>query len=375
MLGGRGAGGWAWIGLAVLAIIPGMILSLGNFGAADLLQALLFGGTIIGAAFLISWAAEAAQKDFSQSLALALLALIAVLPEYTVDATFAWLAAQDPAYAAYAMANMTGANRLLVGIAWPMVVALIFLRFRRKHVQVGENHGIELVVLLAATFYAFILPFKGSVSLIDSVILAGIFAFYIWRISRLPAREPDLVGPAHLIGELSPWSRRAVTLLLALAAGTAIFTVAEPFARALVDTGVSLGIEEFLLVQWLAPLASESPEFVVVALFAWRNATNSAMGTLMSSKVNQWTLLVATLPLIYSISLGATDPLPLDRRQQGEVLLTAAQSLFAVVLLLDLRLSLVGAGLLFSLSLFKWRCQKPERQSPSLISPLRWRHW
>jgi len=169
-----------------------------------------------------------------------------------------------------------------------------------------------------------------------------------------------------LIGQLSPWFRRAVTLLLALAAGTAIFTVAEPFARALVDTGVSLGIEEFLLVQWLAPLASESPEFVVVALFAWRNATDSAVGTLMSSKVNQWTLLVATLPLVYSISLGMPDPLPLDRRQQGEVLLTAAQSLFAVVLLLDLRLSLVGAGLLFSL--FAIQMALPETRTAVTIA-------
>jgi cation:H+ antiporter len=125
--------------------------------------------------------------------------------------------------------------------------------------------------------------------------------------------------------------------------------VAEPFATSLVATGVSLGIDEFLLLQWLAPLASESPEFVVVALFAWRNATSPAMGTLLSSKVNQWTLLVATLPVVYSISLGMPDPLPLDRRQQGEVLLTAAQSLFAVTLLLDLRLSWVGAGVLFSL--------------------------
>src|SRR5919106_4534151 len=106
MLGGRGAGGWVWIGLAVLALVPGMTLSLGNFGASDPLQALLFGGTIIGAAFLISWAAEAAQKDFSQSLALALLALIAVLPEYVVDASFAWLAAEDPAFAGYTIANM-----------------------------------------------------------------------------------------------------------------------------------------------------------------------------------------------------------------------------------------------------------------------------
>jgi cation:H+ antiporter len=69
----------------------------------------------------------------------------------------------------------------------------------------------------------------------------------------------------------------------------------------------------------------------------------------VSSKINQWTLLVAMLPLVYSIASGGIVALPLDRRQQQEVLLTAAQSLFAVSLLLDLRLSIVGAAMLFGL--------------------------
>ena len=110
-----------------------------------------------------------------------------------------------------------------------------------------------------------------------------------------------------------------------------------------------MGIDEFLLVQWIAPLASEAPEFVVVALFAWRGAATAALGTLVSSKINQWTLLVAMLPLVYSFGVGAPTALPLDQRQQDEILLTAAQSLFAVALLLDLRLSLTGAGALFAL--------------------------
>ena len=125
--------------------------------------------------------------------------------------------------------------------------------------------------------------------------------------------------------------------------------VAKPFATALVDTGTVLGVDEFLLVQWLAPLASEAPEFVIVALFAWRAAGEAALGTVVSSKVNQWTLLVGMLPLIYAIALRAPMPLPLDPRQEAEILLTAAQSLFAIALLLDRRLSLVGAGLLFFL--------------------------
>ncbi len=343
------ATGWVWVAVAALSMVPGIGIALSGVALPDPLRALAYGGAIVGAAFLLSWAAEVVQLDFSQGLALALLALIAILPEYMVDASFAWLAAEDPAYAGYAIANMTGANRLLIGIAWPLVVVLAFLRFRRRRVVLEEAHGLELVVLLAATVYAFWLPFKGNVTLLDMAILGGLFGFYIWRIACLPVEEPHLVGPAKLIGDLPTRRRRAVTGALALGAAAAILLVAKPFAKALVATGVALGIDEFLLVQWLAPLASEAPEFVVVALFAWRGQATAALGTLISSKVNQWTLLVAMLPLIYSVALGQPAPLPLDDRQRQEVLLTAAQSLFGVALLLNLRLSVVGAGALFGL--------------------------
>jgi cation:H+ antiporter len=335
--------GWAWVAGAGLVMVPGVVTSLAGIDGPDPLRALVFGATIVGAAFLLSWAAEAVQLDFSQSLALALLALIAILPEYAVDATFAYLAAEDPAYAGYAVANMTGANRLLIGIAWPMVVVLAWLRFRQRVVELEPGHGLQLLVLLAATVYAFWLPFKSGISLLDMAVLVSLFGFYMWRIARLPAEQPHLVGPAELIGRLPPVRRRAVTALLAGAAAVAILAVAKPFAQSLVETGVALGIDEFLLVQWLAPLASETPEFVVVGLFAWRGMTTPAMGTLVSSKINQWTLLVALLPLVYAVALGRPEALPLDARQQEEILLTA------VALLLDLRLSLVGAGALFVL--------------------------
>jgi len=343
------AAGWQWVALAAGVTAPGLLLALGPVTVPDPVRALVYGIAIVGAAFLLSWAAEVVQLDFSQGLALALLALIAILPEYVVDATFAWLAAEDPAYAGFAVANMTGANRLLIGIAWPLVILLAFLRFRRRAVELEEEHGLELVVLLAASLYALLLPLKGDLTLVDMVVLVGLFGFYLWRIARLPAGQPHLVGPAQRIGQLPPLQRRLTTGGLAIGAAIVILLVAKPFARALVGSGLSLGIDEFLLVQWLAPLASEAPEFVVVALFAWRGASTAALSTLVSSKINQWTLLVAMLPLVYSVALGRPEALPLDERQRQEVLLTAAQSLFALALLLDLRLSLVGATSLFVL--------------------------
>lgn len=337
------------IAVAAFSMVPGFWVRLTHPELEHWAEAALFGLAIVGGAFLLSWAAEVVQLDISQGLALALLALIAILPEYIVDASFAWLAAKDPVYASYAVANMTGANRLLIGIAWPLVLLISYIRFRQTRISLEQGHGLELVILLAASIYALILPIKGSISLIDFVVLVSLFAYYIYRIARLPAQPPHLVGPAQTIGELPKSRRRLATAVMALTPAAIILLVAEPFAEALVETGTEFGIDEFLLVQWVAPLASEAPEFVVVSLFAWRGLTTTALGALVSSKINQWTLLVAMLPLIYGIALGSPDALLLDDRQKEEVLLTAAQSIFAVALLLNLSLSLYGAGTLFVL--------------------------
>jgi cation:H+ antiporter len=340
---------WLGIAIAALSTVPGLTLWLGLYHVSPAAEAIIYGVAIVGAAFMLSWAAEVFQLDVSQGLALAMLALIAILPEYIVDATFAWKAAQDPTQASLAVANMTGANRILIGVAWPLVVLLYFLRTRRTAVELQPSHGLELVVLLAATVYAFIIPVKGTLSWVDFVVLVSLFLVYLWRLAKLPSEEPHLIGPAQTIAALGTRRRRILSGGLALYAAALVLLIAEHFAEALVATGHQLHIDEFFLVQWVAPLASEAPEFVVVSIFAWRRAASAAMGALVSSKINQWTLLVAMLPLVYAISLGALDPMPLDSRQREEVLLTAAQSLFAVILLLDLRLSLWGAGLIFGL--------------------------
>ena len=335
--------------LAATATLPGILLRLGLYHTPYAVEALIYGVAIIGAAFLLSWATEVFQIDVSQGLALALLALIAILPEYVVDATFAWKAAEDPVYAGYAVANMTGANRLLIGVAWPLVVLICWIRTRNRQVELRRENGLELVALLAASVYAFVIPLKGTLSWIDLVVLVSLFLAYLWRLAKLPAETPHLIGPSRAIAGLSPARRRTVSIGMAVAAAAVVLLVAESFAEALIETGTSFGIDEFLLVQWLAPLASEAPEFVVVCIFAWQANANAALGALVSSKINQWTLLVAMLPLIYAISLGRLAPLQLDGRQEEEILLTAAQSLFAVILLLDLRLSLWGAGMIFGL--------------------------
>ncbi len=313
-------------------------------------EALLAGTGIFGAAFLLSWGAEVAQLDVPQALALAFLALVAVLPEYTVDIYFAWSAGKDPTYTAYATANMTGGNRLLIGVGWAAVVVAAWLKTRRRWIAIAHDHGVELFFLLLATLYSFVIPFKATLSVWDAAMLLAIFLGYTIAAARSHVVEPELEGPSEYIAGLGVAARRIAAIMLFLLAGITILMAAEPFAESLIATGRRFGIEEFVLVQWLAPLASESPEFIVAILFALRGNAGAAMGTLISSKVNQWTLLIGMLPLAYGTSAGSFSmPMHLDARQVEEILLTAAQSLLAVVILADFRFSLLEGMVLFAL--------------------------
>jgi cation:H+ antiporter len=320
---------------ALLLPVPWISLVLAGVHGNPLLVAILAGAAILGAAFLLSWGAELIQMDVSQALALALLALIAVLPEYAVDAVFAYQAGRDPIVAqqGYAVANMTGANRLLIGLGWSLVVLLAWWRHGARRVVLERSQALEMSVLLVATAYALVIPFKGELNVFDTVVLLALFGAYAWATARAPSEEPELAGPAATLGRLPTTPRRAVAVALFGVAGCVIFISAEPFAHGLVETGRAFAIDEFLLVQWLAPLASEAPEFIVALLFVWRGQAAAGMRTLVSSKVNQWTLLIATLPLVFSLGAGNLGGMPLIERQQHELWLTAAQSLFAVVLI------------------------------------------
>ena len=357
------------LGLAFAATVPGLVLRATGAHVPEALAALLFGLAIVGAAFLLSWAAEVAQLDVSAGLAIAVLAFIAVLPEYAVDMVFALkggnaVQAFGPAChppgapgetaCSLALANMTGANRLLIGIGWSMVVFIAWYRWRKqgrpqREIRLERSHSVEVSFLALATAYSLTLPLKHSITLIDAAILVAIFAAYTVRISRAPAEEPHLVGPARYLATFSQRGRRLSVVGLFVVAAAIILLSAELFAEALVDTGQEFGISEFLLVQWLAPLASETPELLVAGLYAWRLNTNAALGTLVSSKVNQWTLLVGTLPVVFAIALGGLHGLPVDAHQRQELFLTAAQSFFAVAVLATLSISTREALLLFSL--------------------------
>lgn len=96
---------------------------------------------------MLSWGAEAVESRVSQVLMLAGLALVTVLPEYAFDIYYAFRAGQAPDsnYFHYAAVNMTGANRLLVGFAYPLSRAAMMCRARRWAVCDSPGNSIKAI--------------------------------------------------------------------------------------------------------------------------------------------------------------------------------------------------------------------------------------
>ena len=342
--------------LAAVFVAPAVALRLTGIHPNPVISLLAFGAAVVAASFVLAWAAEAAQVDVSGGLAIAVLALIAVLPEYAVDLYYAYVAGHNAEYVQYAAANMTGSNRLLMGIGWPVVVIVgLYVaqkmsadKSSKRLLALEPGNRVELGFLLIAGLVAFIIPATGRIHLVLGVAMLAWFGFYLYKLTRGEAEEPDLVGTAAAIGALPDRARRMTVVALFLLSGVVILMCAEPFANSLIDAGAELGVDRFLLVQWLAPLASEAPEFIIATIFAARGKSTAAIATLISSKVNQWTLLMGSLPIAYLAGGGGTE-LVLDGRQIEEVLLTATQTMMGVALILSLRFHRATAWLLLAL--------------------------
>ncbi|MBB6646432.1 sodium:calcium antiporter [Halobellus ruber] len=314
------------------------------------------GLAVLGASFLLAWGAETAEKDVPRAFAIAVLAVLAVAPEYAVDALYAWQAATDPARGNLAIANMTGANRILIGLGWSGIALFSVYKATsggrdddsvvtrdgrlRDQVKLDPSISTEILFLFAATVFAFLVPLNGGIDIIDTVVLVGLYVTYIAIIVRGDVEEPEAnVGVPAYFQAKRQRVRIPVVLALFVYSGLLIFTAVEPFAHGLEDIGLQYGIPEFFMIQWIAPLASESPELIVTAYLVNKARSTAAFNALISSKLNQWTLLIGTLSVVYSISLGAYGVLPFEFKQAAEIWLTAGQSFFALAILVNFRIS------------------------------------
>jgi cation:H+ antiporter len=310
---------------------------------------------ILLASMLIAWAAESAQFFIAQGVALAILALLQTLPEFAVEAVLAWHR-QMPSL----LANLTGALRLLTGLGWPMIYCAAAVVHRRREgrpmqrILLHGQHSVQVVGLLVPMIYIAVIVWKGSIQLVDSLVLTAIYAAYIALLGRMPAQDEEGIDdlervPRYIV--LSPRARRiALISLFFLAGGLLIYLTADPFVGSLFAISLSLGVPSFVFIQWVAPFVSEFPEGL--STFYWARTVEGAPMALMnmvSSNINQWTLLVAMLPVVLSFSMGGAASLPIDHQQSLEILMTMGQQLVGMLFLVNMELAWWEALVLFAL--------------------------
>jgi cation:H+ antiporter len=302
---------------------------------------------IILAALFLSWAAESAQYRISQGLILAILALIQTLPEYSIEAVISWKAAHDPSGIRLMTANFTGALRLLIGLGWPLIfiTATTANRLRTGRwlgaVELEIYHGAEVAALVPPCLYLLLIVIKGTLAWYDVVVPTALYGLYLYVMSLMPPEEEsedDMEPIARLILSFRNHASTGIIVALFLAGAALLFFFAEPFLESMIALAVSVGVSSYFMVQWVAPLLSEFPE--KVSAFYWARKVRTAPMAVMnmtSSAINEATLLVALMPVVYSLGRGEWSTIQLDAHQRGEILMTLTAGLMGVVMLADRR--------------------------------------
>jgi cation:H+ antiporter len=310
---------------------------------------------ILGASLLITWGAEAAQFFVAQGFALAILALLQTLPEFAVEAVLAWKQQTN-----LLLANLTGALRLLTGLAWPMIYLTAAVVHRKRtgepmrRIKLDSHHSVEVIGLFFPLVYALFIWWKGTLNVWDAIPLVAMYALYLAVLMKLPPEEnekiEDLERIPRAMASAPRWWRNAGILNCFVFGGLLIYLTAEPFLGSLIAVGVAVGVPSFLVIQWLAPIISEFPELLSTFYFA-RQEENAgvALMNIASSNINQWTLLVAMLPVVYSLSLGTPSGFVFDDGQKIELLLTVGQSFVSMLFLLNMRFGFHEAVAMFVL--------------------------
>ena len=326
--------------------------------------------TLLASAFLVAWGAEAAQFLISQGLALALLAWLQTSPEFAVEAVIAWDAGRDPARAQLAIANLTGAIRLLLGFGWPLVYGVYAMASRSKggdarwpRIRLEREHAVEVIGLLPAVVYFGFILAKGAFGAVDAGVLIALYVAYLAVLSRHPPHEAEHAADAPAVSRWAlrqPGRRRAWAIGgLFVVGGVLLFVTVHPFLESMLAMAAVLGVSQFFLVQWVAPFLSELPEFVSTVTWARRvTPAPLALMNLVSSNINQWTVLAAMIPLVYGYShwhhYGVWSDFHFDSAQRLELGLTLLQTALGVLLLATMEYGATAAGLTFALWLVQF---------------------
>jgi cation:H+ antiporter len=353
-----------YLALIVFAVL-GILAVLLDTGSVYVVAFFTF-ASVVCTAFLISWAAEASEFSVSRGLALAVVAIVQTLPEFFVEGTIAWKAGKDLInWEGNVIANFTGANRLLTGLGWPLILITLAIQRRRKPEEGGSGptvvklrgeQSIEVLFLLVSSLWYLVVLLKGTLTFVDTVVLGTIFVLYLWLLSKLPSEKEDpqevlAASPLALV-ELEKTRHRVLAIgFLFTFSGLIFLLITDPFVNSIAELAKRLlgAGSVFFFLQWIAPFLSEFPEKVTAFNWARRvKLAPMALLNLVSSSVSELTVLVAIIPVIFSLSLGGVGTIHVSAHWV-EILLTMAQSLYACASLLDLEYNMRTGSTLFVL--------------------------
>ena len=287
--------------LNVLLAIFGMATTLFESSFPDMLLPLIYGLAIFGAALLISWGAEASEKDISGAFVIALIALIAVLPEYSIESILAYTAGTSyknnnfvyTDRVGYVSANVTGANRLLSGLGWPFIM-LINLYKKDDQIDILNNNKLELLIIgvgLSCMVLTSILNFQP---LLISALLICVYLFYLYISSKKESEEAEFVGISEYITNFRKPARISINVSL---------------------------------------ITFSAISILIAGLFAFRNKSIESIAIILSSQANQMSLLIGSMGWIFAFATNKFVSFPVNDTQSIEFLLTAAFALIQIAII------------------------------------------
>src|SRR5205807_2808753 len=126
---------------------------------------------------------------------------------FAVEAVIAWDAGREPERAHLAIANLTGAIRLLLGLGRPMIYFVFAVSGRKRAaggaqdagallpaIRLEREHAVEIIGLVAALVYFCVILFKRSLSWVDAVVLLALYVVYLGILFRNAPHGADHVA-------------------------------------------------------------------------------------------------------------------------------------------------------------------------------------
>jgi cation:H+ antiporter len=292
----------------------------------------MLGAGTVAASLLLAWSIDVAMTDLSGRLVIMIAAIVATLPELTVEVDLAFTR-----QAQLVTANLTGATRLdLTAAVAIATVGAALLQTRGQPMLPPTAHSVrrqDLAVLAAAAVGALALAATGRLTLLEGLLFGSLYVAYMLLGQSAEDKQPAaLAGVAAEIAALPRGLRLRLSGALFIAGAASVFVIATAFPNDLASAGRSAGIDPYLLVQTIIPLFTEAPELIVAGTLTLHRRPAQGLALLLASSLIQSTLALGSVSAAYLIGGGGLT-LGLSGRARIELALTAAITLAAVAAL------------------------------------------